>query len=403
MDILLFGIHKMAVYSFSQISMYKTCPRKYRYKYIDKIDEPATAWSPDLFLWTVVHSVLETLYKRLNEMQQPTLEEMLSRLDQERAERDENEIVLREWQTKESYYRRATTYLTEYWNTYAPFDDVRCVATEMMLTFSLDDAQQLKFRWVIDRLDKVWNSLIINDYKTWKSLPPEQKNSYQEQLTLYALGIQQQYWKYAQKIYGKLHYLHFDIVDEWEITDQTLNEVVEKYTDVVQEIEAKRFAHSMWTDDQFPAVENPSCQYCAYQSICPLWTHASMDDEILLGEKTVRSLVDEYAQVAKQATELDKQKKFLKEQLTIYAQTHNLEKLIGHEYVATLATQTNYTIVDHDSLTNALKQLWKDTELLRVDRFALARVIKDWSVLLWDLAWVDAKPSITLRTKKNKE
>ena len=393
----------MAVYSFSQISLYKTCPRKYRYKYIDKIDEPATAWSPDLFLWTVVHSVLETLYKRLNEMQQPTLDDMLTQLDELRAERDENDIVLREWQTKESYYRRATVYITEYRNTYTPFSDVRTMATELMMTFSLDDAEQFKFRGVIDRLDKEWKSLIINDYKTWKSLPPEQKDTYQEQLTLYALWIKQKYGKYAEKIYWKLHYLHFNTLDEWEITEQKLHDVVEKYSAVIQEIEAKRFYHAMWTDDQFPAVENPSCQYCAYQSICPLWTHASMDDEILLGEKTVRSLVDEYAEITKQANELDKQKKMLKEQLLVYAETHNIQKLIGNEYIATVAAQTHYSIVDHDSLLNALKQLGKETELLRVDRFALARVIKDGSVMLWDLAWVSPQESLSLRTKKNKD
>jgi len=36
-------------------------------------------------------------------------------------------------------------------------------------------------------LDKEEETFIINDYKTNKNLPPESKEEYQEQLTLYGL------------------------------------------------------------------------------------------------------------------------------------------------------------------------------------------------------------------------
>ncbi|MEI6774213.1 MAG: PD-(D/E)XK nuclease family protein [bacterium] len=45
----------------------------------------------------------------------------------------------------------------------------------------------MKFRGFIDRLDKEGEMFIINDYKTNKNLPPESKEEYREQLTLYGL------------------------------------------------------------------------------------------------------------------------------------------------------------------------------------------------------------------------
>jgi len=50
---------------------------------------------------------------------------------------------------------------------------------------------------------------VINDYKTNKNLPPENDHKYQEQLNLYALGVQQKYGKYFKKMKARLHFLHF--------------------------------------------------------------------------------------------------------------------------------------------------------------------------------------------------
>jgi RecB family exonuclease len=76
-------------------------------------------------------------------------------------------------------------YLKAYYQKFAPFNDVKVIATELNLNFDLDKEGQKKFRGFVDRLDKVGDTFIINDYKTGKSLPPEQKEEYTEQLTLY--------------------------------------------------------------------------------------------------------------------------------------------------------------------------------------------------------------------------
>ena len=89
----------------------------------------------------------------------------------------------------------------------------------------LNEPLKQQFRGVIDRIDKEGDTFIINDYKTNKSLPPEQKQEYMDQLTLYGLAIQQHYGKYLQHIKARLHFLHFDVEDEREITQERLDAV----------------------------------------------------------------------------------------------------------------------------------------------------------------------------------
>jgi hypothetical protein len=76
-------------------------------------------------------------------------------------------------------------------------------------------------------------------------LPPEQKEEYIEQLTLYGLGVQQKYAKYFTNLKARLYYLHFDLVDEREITDASIQTVVKKYSDLIEKVEHKKFSYNM--------------------------------------------------------------------------------------------------------------------------------------------------------------
>jgi RecB family exonuclease len=170
-------------------------------------------------------------------------------------------------------------------------------------TLAKEDKNGIKFRGFIDRLDKEGETFIINDYKTNKNLPPESKEEYREQLTLYGLGVQQNYAKYFKNIKARLHYLHFDLMDEWDITPQLLDTVTKKYADTITDIEDKKFHYNMGNKKTFEPKQNNFCKYCEYYSLCPLRAHLKFDDEVVggdLGQKTVKGLVDEYVSLSKQ-------------------------------------------------------------------------------------------------------
>jgi hypothetical protein len=68
---------------------------------------------------------------------------------------------------------------------------------------------------------------------------------YKEQLTLYGLGVKEKYGKYYDNLQARLHYLHFDLVDERAVTDELIQEVTNKYTGIVRDIEDRRFHANM--------------------------------------------------------------------------------------------------------------------------------------------------------------
>ena len=74
----------MSVYSFSQTQCFVQCPRKYQYKYVDKIQEKEFESSPDLILGHSVHAALERLYNQINVFKVPAKDELLAKFKDQR-------------------------------------------------------------------------------------------------------------------------------------------------------------------------------------------------------------------------------------------------------------------------------------------------------------------------------
>lgn len=382
----------MSIYSFSQIWVYKQCPKKYQYQYVDKLEKEFKS-SPDLILWTSVHGALERLYQQVNVFTLPTKEDVLNKFHElwDAGILDAWEDLLYKWdQTAEDYIRRWEHYIADYYDTYHPFDWIKVVWTELMMVFDIinsEDVDKKSFRWVIDRLDKQWDTYVINDYKTNKNLPPEDKDDYREQLTLYWLWVKQKYWKYLKHIRAKLHYLHFSQLDEWEITDEVLQPIVDKYSRLIDEIDAAKakYAESFNTDKTaFPTNANNYCKFCEYQNLCPLFMHMNYGDEVVswgaLGESTIKKLVDKYVDVSKQTNELTKEKDSIKDILIEYASEKNFEQLFWDENVIWFSKSTNYSAKDKEAFKDYLKNKWLYDKASDVPYNKINNLVKDWDL-----------------------
>ena len=66
----------MTIYSHSKLSCYEQCPRKYKFRYIDKIKKEIEE-SIECFLGKRVHKTLKKLYQDLMYQNGNTLEELL--------------------------------------------------------------------------------------------------------------------------------------------------------------------------------------------------------------------------------------------------------------------------------------------------------------------------------------
>lgn len=401
----------MVVYSFSQLGLYQQCPKKYQFRYLDGL-EKSFETTPDLLLGTSVHSSLERFYQQLNIYKKPQKSDLIEYFDIQRSKSlQENwEKIVMKWdQTLDDYQRRGQHYLSDYYDLHTPFEDIKIVGTELLLHFTLEDWPNApKFRGIVDRLDKDWENFIINDYKTNKNLPPEQKDEYREQLTLYAQGIRQKYGKYFKNIKARLHYLHFWLVDEREITDENLDTILQKYKSLISEIETARFDHNMGVENAFPTNQNPYCKYCEYQMLCPLRKHLHYGAETInageLGEQTIASLVDQYAQLSSQISQDTKQKDFLKELLVAYASEHNFEQLFWSEAKLGVSKSQTFSVKDKLALQKFLSELGILDEYSDIPYYKLAALVKDKKLTPDQVSiYLDIKDSRTLRASKKKE
>ena len=401
----------MVVYSFSQLGLYQQCPKKYQFRYLEGL-EKSFETTPDLLLGTSVHSSLERFYQQLNIYKKPQKSDLVEYFDIQRSKSlQENwEKIVMKWdQTLDDYQRRGQHYLSDYYDLHTPFEDIKIVGTELLLHFTLEDWPNApKFRGIVDRLDKDWENFIINDYKTNKNLPPEQKDEYREQLTLYAQGIRQKYGKYFKNIKARLHYLHFWLVDEREITNENLDPILQKYKNLISEIETARFDHNMGVENAFPTNQNPYCKYCEYQMLCPLWKHLHYGAETInageLGEQTIASLVDQYAQLSSQISQDTKQKDFLKELLVAYASEHDFEQLFWSETKLGVSKSQTFSAKDKLALQKLLSELGILDEYSDIPYYKLAALVKDKKLTPDQVStYLDIKDSRTLRASKKKE
>ncbi len=403
----------MARYSVSQIQVYVQCPLKYRYRYIDKIPTPEFVETTDTLLWTLVHESLQNLYNNINIFKTPTKEEFISDYYNLRRKK-EKETAENWWEilnhhhdlTIDDFKHRWEIYLSKYYDKHSPFKDLQVISTEKQISFQLDE--WINFLWYIDRLDKVWDTFIINDYKTNKNLPTEEKDQYIEQLTLYWLWIQQKYAKYFKNLKAKLYFLHFDIEDEREITQEKLDEIKNKYLNIIKEIEQNKVQYAMWSKKIFEANQTPLCTWCDYQSICPLFSAINTDEEVEweLSEKSIAALVDEFIEISDKISELEKQKDWLKWifQKYIMKKDPNDEKsdyiLSGSEYDVKITKSPKMNVVDKDRFLEKIKSIWLFEEYADIPRQNVNKLfLKSWKVNLSDFMWA-VEQDITFTIKK---
>lgn len=409
----------MSKYSSSQVQTYIQCPLKYRYHYVDKIPAPEFSETADTLLWSLVHETLEKLYDDVNLSKIPSKQDLktfyYNLREQKERETKENwweiQVINKEF-TLQDYKYRWELYLNQYYDKHSPFSDIKVINTEMNISFKLDD--DINFQWFIDRLDKVWDTFIISDYKTNKKLPTEEKDNYIEQLTLYGIWIKQQYAKYFKEMKARLYFLHFDIEDERELTDDKMERIRQKYISLIKEIENKKSKYALWDKRCFESKQSQLCQWCDYFSICPLFNAINTDDDVVseLSEKTLQSLVDDFIDLSNQLSELEKQRDWLKEIFQKYVMKKDPDNeqtdflISWTKWNVKVSKKVKINVIDKDKFIEKVKNLWLFDSYAEISRQNTDKLfLKDWSATIEDFEWAvieDIRYSILKVNKKKK-
>ena len=255
----------MPVFSHSRLRVYETCPRQYRYQYVDRVKVPEVE-TAEMFLGSHVHAALEALYRSVKVGHTPTLDEVLGGYRKTWDAQWASTIRIGDPERVAADYQAlGARQLGDFYARYHPFDQERTVAVERRILFPLDEARKLWMQGYIDRLsvtrERTWQ---IRDYKTGQWLATQQDVDADRQLALYQIGVQRHFPRHARNVELIWHYTAHDLELRSRREPEALRELEARTLGLVESIQA---------DTSWTLREGGHCQRCAYQPICPAWAH----------------------------------------------------------------------------------------------------------------------------------
>ena len=248
------------IYSHSSLSTFEQCPYKFKLRYLDKID-PIIQDTIESYLGSMVHKTLEKLYRDLQDKHMNTLDELLHFFTTSWNENYSDDILIMKNQYSIKYYETlAKQYISNYYQSYKPFNQEITISVEDHVIFNLDGGKLYTIQGFIDRVsEKKRGHYQIHDYKTSSRLPSQNQLDADRQLGLYYLGVIHKYPK-VEQITLLWHYLKYN--KELQST-RSENQLKQLRLDIISLIDTIR------TTKKFPCKPTFLCNWCEYKPICP--------------------------------------------------------------------------------------------------------------------------------------
>jgi putative RecB family exonuclease len=369
----------MPVYSNSRLDCFESCPLKYRYIYIDKLEKPVEQ-TAEMFLGSRVHDTLEKLYQDLKFQKMNTLEELLEFYNSEWRKNWNPQIILvRKEYSQENYRKMGEKFISDYYRRYHPFNQASTLGLEQKLTMNLDPEGRYRITGYIDRLAcRQDGTYEIHDYKTGVVTA----HSYLEedrQLPIYALAVKHHYHD-ARHVLLVWHFLSADKEHTLTKTDEQLESLKAGIIETIKEIES--------TEDFHPR-RSALCDWCEFRTLCPEWGHIARTESLppneYLNEPGVK-LVNEYAALSLQRQkfleEIEPKLERIKEALVSYSEKNKVRVVAGSDHRATVWSADvikapGKNEEGREELEALIKRLglWQDISSL--DTFSLSRIIQE--------------------------
>jgi len=245
------------VFSHSRLSTYETCPRQYRYRYLDLL--PVDATGAELHVGSVVHAVLERVYGAARTGRVPDLPEARRWFDEEWGRVPAERLrIVRPGFVVEDYRGLGLSCLEDYMQRHAPFTDGETIAVEQQVDIDLGEGTRLV--GYIDRVVRQGPGVYeIHDYKTSGSWPRPRDLDADRQLSLYEMGIRQLHPD-VREVLQVWHYLALQRRFERRRTAADLERVRAACRRLIARVREER---------TWPARPGVLCHWCDYRAACP--------------------------------------------------------------------------------------------------------------------------------------
>jgi putative RecB family exonuclease len=344
--------------SYTQISLYRSCPLCYKLQYIDGLETKEKGY---FSFGTTMHDCAEYFFK-VKVPPPPTLEQMLDFY--ERHWLSEGYQSPEEEAEYKAYGREL---LSKFWEIHQA--DFRMpIAVEHKFNI---DIGNVKLTGRIDRVDKLESGgLAIIDYKTNKELFTQEYINKDLQLTLYQLAVEKSWFLPVERL-TLYHFRSNTPVSCPPREAERLEEAKKVVLEVAEGIQA----------GNFPATESASCP-CDFPEYCPYYQHKfapERGETDVIDEAAVPESVERYVALHKEMKGLELELKELKEMITAYCQQRGLKRVYGKDHALTYGVRE--TASYNEPEVKALLEpagLWP--RVLGFDQYKLRELIKDATV-----------------------
>ncbi|MDD4859965.1 MAG: PD-(D/E)XK nuclease family protein [Dehalococcoidales bacterium] len=349
--------------SYSQISLYQSCPLSYKLQYIDGLKAKERGY---FSFGSTMHLCAEYFF-RVKVPPPPTLDELMQFYEKnwlsEGYESPEEELRYK------AYGKDILTKFQEIHNQ----DFNIPIATERSFNIDIDG---VKLRGFIDRVDKLpTGGLAIVDYKTNRDLFTAEHLENDLQLTLYQIAAEKIWQLPVEKL--TLYHLRSNTACTCAPRHSArLEEARQLVVEVAGNIAAGKF----------PATENQFCP-CDFPEHCPYHRHEYLINESqdtqqasLLPVLTADT-VEEYAALQKQIKELQLKLDEVKQEIIGYCQSQGMNRVYGKEHAITykLVERAGF---DEDVLHTLLEQAGLWSRVLSFDPALAKQLSGDESIAL---------------------
>lgn len=321
------GMPKPITWSFSRLDKYRQCPKRYKFQYLEKQQEPKT---DALFFGTMLHSVLEDLYQWVidEEHQGPWP-------DPREITEMYKSTFARSGVSDRNLFGEGLKIVHDYIQRNPVADSRRVLSAEQGFTI---DVMGTKVRGYIDRIDRMGDDgVMVVDYKSNRMLYDRDELDSHLQLSIYAMAARKLY-PWAKRVGVGFYMLRHNTMQLTERSEEQL-ELDAHYVQTL--------AKQATVDRKFEARLGPLCSWCGFRKQCDQFQGAlaggddmaraiegmGLDDIVTERErvKTVSKLA------AKRADELDEViKNHLSENETLEAG--------GMKYEMTTVTYRDYDV-----------------------------------------------------------
>jgi RecB family exonuclease len=323
--------------SYSSINTYETCPAKFKFQYEDRIPQ---ASSPALAFGDSLHRALHMFHDRPVPVP-PTLDELHEMLELSWVSdgfTDESE--------ERMYREHGRQVLALYHRENAPSYRIPA-ALEFRFTIEIEGVQ---LSGVIDRMDRIpGGGYEIIDYKTNRRLPPQARIDRDLQLSVYHLAAKEVWGIEPERL--TLYYLLPAQRMTTARTSADVDELRRRIATVAERIEAGKFEPR----------QNPLCDWCEYQPLCPLFRHRHEREG---GDSAPRmtEIVDEWISLKRRGRDVYRRLDELAPLINAFADEHGYRRLFGTDGAAIDRRPQHVTAPVEDQVRAILEPLglWED-------------------------------------------